>query len=245
MGARQHQRRPGRQPDRVRRDAPQGRRRAVVGEPGRARLRRRGARRRSPRPGRCGCSATPSPTPCTCATTSSPTSGRSRRRARLSNGVLVLRAVPRLHRPAGRRPGQRPAHLPAAAVRAHRAHRVARPVRRARHGSRGARSGRGATSRGCRTGSRAVTSGTCGHPGIPSPRASPVPVLGGPSGIGTQGARIALSLAATAPQRLRSFTHVPFQPAGGLEYPAMDVPFPLTLSPHLEAARERNVQLVR
>ncbi len=74
------------------------------------------------------------------------------------------------------------------------------------------------------------------------PRSSPVPVLGGPSGIGTGGARIALSLAATAPQRLRSFTHVPFQPAGGLEYPAMDVPFPLTLSPHLEAARERNLR---
>ena len=49
-----------------------------------------------------------------------------------------------------------------------------------------------------------------------------LPVLGGPSGIGTQGARIALSLAATAPQRLRSFTHVPFQPVGHLEYPAMD-----------------------
>ena len=75
--------------------------------------------------------------------------------------------------------------------------------------------------------------------------AAAVPVLGGPSGIGTQGARIALSLAATAPQRLRSFTHVPFQPAGGLEYPAMDVPFPLTLSPHLDAAREQNGQLVR
>jgi germacradienol/geosmin synthase len=74
------------------------------------------------------------------------------------------------------------------------------------------------------------------------PRSSPVPVLGGPSGIGTQGARIALSLAATGPQRLRSFTHVPFQPAGGIECPAMDVPFPLTLSPHLEAARERNMR---
>jgi len=71
--------------------------------------------------------------------------------------------------------------------------------------------------------------------------AAAAPVLGGPSGIGTQGARIALSLAATAPQRLRSFTHVPFQPADGLEHPAMDVPFALTLSPHLDAAREQNV----
>jgi germacradienol/geosmin synthase len=72
--------------------------------------------------------------------------------------------------------------------------------------------------------------------------AAAAPVLGGPSGIGTQGARIALSLAATSPQRLRSFTHVPFQPAGGLELPAMDVPFALTLSQHLDAARAQNVR---
>jgi germacradienol/geosmin synthase len=72
--------------------------------------------------------------------------------------------------------------------------------------------------------------------------AAAVPILGGPSGIGTQGARIAASLAATAPQRLRGFTHVPFQYAGGLEYPPMDVPFPLALSPHLDTARERNIR---
>jgi germacradienol/geosmin synthase len=67
------------------------------------------------------------------------------------------------------------------------------------------------------------------------------PALLGASGLGTQTARIASSLAATAPQRLRSFTHVPFQPAGGLERPAMDMPFPLTLSPHLDASREQVV----
>jgi germacradienol/geosmin synthase len=72
--------------------------------------------------------------------------------------------------------------------------------------------------------------------------AAAVPVLRGPSGLGTQGARIVASLAATAPQRLRSFTHVPFQPAGGLGLPAMDVPFPLTLSPHLNASREEIVR---
>jgi germacradienol/geosmin synthase len=72
--------------------------------------------------------------------------------------------------------------------------------------------------------------------------AAAVPVLGGPSGIGTQGARIALSLAATSPQRLRSFTHVPFQPAGGVELPALNVPFALTLSQHLDAARAQNVR---
>ena len=75
------------------------------------------------------------------------------------------------------------------------------------------------------------------------PRASRVvaPVLGGPAGIGTQAARIIASLAATAPQRARGFTHVPFQPVGRLERPALDVPFPLTLSPHLGAAREHIV----
>jgi germacradienol/geosmin synthase len=72
--------------------------------------------------------------------------------------------------------------------------------------------------------------------------AAAIPVLGGPSGIGTQGARIATSLAATAPQRLRSFTHVPFQYAGGLEHPPMNVPFPLTISSHLDGARERNIR---
>jgi len=74
------------------------------------------------------------------------------------------------------------------------------------------------------------------------PRAAGLPpALRGPSGLGTQAARIASSLAATAPRRLRSFAHVPFQPAGGLARPAMDVPFPLTLSPHLAASREQVV----
>ncbi len=78
------------------------------------------------------------------------------------------------------------------------------------------------------------------------PRAAgPVPVgplppaLRGPSGLGTQGARIVSSLVATAPRRLGGFAHVPFQPAGGLKRPAIDMPFPLTLSPHLDASREQ------
>ena len=55
VGAAQHQRDAGRQPDRVHRDAPQGRRRAVVGAPRRARELRRGARSRSPPAARCAC----------------------------------------------------------------------------------------------------------------------------------------------------------------------------------------------
>ena len=62
---------------------------------------------------------------------------------------------------------------------------------------------------------------------------TPGPVPSGPTGLGTQAARILSSLAATAPQRLRGFTHVPFQPVGHRERPAMEMPFPLTLSPHL------------
>lgn len=68
------------------------------------------------------------------------------------------------------------------------------------------------------------------------------PVLGGPTGVGTQGARIARSLVTTAPRRLRGFSHVPFQPAGHIERPALTMPFPLALSPHLDASRENIVR---
>ena len=68
------------------------------------------------------------------------------------------------------------------------------------------------------------------------------PTLGGPTGLGTQGARIVTSIVATAPRRLRSFSHVPFQPVGMLVPPVMNMPFPLTLSPHLGASREYAVR---
>ncbi|HLK01461.1 MAG TPA: germacradienol/geosmin synthase [Streptosporangiaceae bacterium] len=64
----------------------------------------------------------------------------------------------------------------------------------------------------------------------------------GPTGVGTQAARIAYSLAATMPRRLRAHSHQPFQPAA-VERPAIEMPFPLTLSPHLDGARERVVRL--
>ena len=70
----------------------------------------------------------------------------------------------------------------------------------------------------------------------------PAPVLTGPSGLGTQYARIVKSLAATAPTGLRSYTHVPFQPAGHVKRPALDMPFSLTLSPDLAGARENVVR---
>jgi germacradienol/geosmin synthase len=66
-------------------------------------------------------------------------------------------------------------------------------------------------------------------------------VLGGPHGIGTQAARIVSSLLSTAPQRLRSHSHVPFQPVGPTTLPDFYMPFELRLSPHLDAARANNV----
>jgi germacradienol/geosmin synthase len=65
--------------------------------------------------------------------------------------------------------------------------------------------------------------------------------LGGPAGLGTSAARIFSSLAATAPQRMRSFQHKPFEPVGPIDQPEITLPFPLTLSPHLDQARENIV----
>lgn len=67
------------------------------------------------------------------------------------------------------------------------------------------------------------------------------PVLGGPTGLGTSAARIVPSLLASAPQRLRHFSHVPFQPAGHIQRPELHMPFPAKLSPHLNQARENLV----
>ncbi|HWE90003.1 MAG TPA: family 2 encapsulin nanocompartment cargo protein terpene cyclase [Pseudonocardiaceae bacterium] len=71
----------------------------------------------------------------------------------------------------------------------------------------------------------------------------PVPVvLGGPTGLGTSAARIVPSLISTAPQRLRSFTHVPFQKVGPTPLPEMHMPYPLTLSPHHATSREHSIE---
>ncbi|MFD1149589.1 terpene synthase family protein [Saccharothrix hoggarensis] len=68
------------------------------------------------------------------------------------------------------------------------------------------------------------------------------PVLGGPTGLGTSAAR---ALIATAPQRLRSFSHVPFERVPHLDWPDMLMPYPLTLSPHWHDALEHNVEWCR
>ncbi|MDI2029444.1 germacradienol/geosmin synthase [Saccharopolyspora sp. TS4A08] len=70
-------------------------------------------------------------------------------------------------------------------------------------------------------------------------------VLGGPTGLGTAGAYIAKSLASTAPQRFRSFNHVPYQPVGPVRRPQLEVPFELRLCSHLDVAREHAVDWSR
>ncbi|MEU1041231.1 germacradienol/geosmin synthase Cyc2 [Streptomyces sp. NPDC005907] len=58
-------------------------------------------------------------------------------------------------------------------------------------------------------------------------------------GAGTSAADIGALLSAAGAQRLRSFTHVPFQKVGPSRLPDFHMPFPLTLSPHLDGARHR------
>ncbi|HEX6352070.1 terpene synthase family protein [Actinophytocola sp.] len=60
-------------------------------------------------------------------------------------------------------------------------------------------------------------------------------------GLGMSAVRIVQSLVGTAPQRVRSFSHVPFEAVGPITLPEFFVPFELRMSPHLDAARENVV----
>jgi germacradienol/geosmin synthase len=66
-----------------------------------------------------------------------------------------------------------------------------------------------------------------------------------PSGIGTAAARVTpaqlareKAAAALGAGRVKSFTHVPYQPAGPLVMPELYMPFPLHVSPLLDSARQ-------
>lgn len=65
-------------------------------------------------------------------------------------------------------------------------------------------------------------------------------VLGGSTGLGTT-ATIVSSLISTTPQRIRSFSHIPFQVVGPLPKPDFLMPFATQLSAHLGVARENLV----
>ncbi|MGH3734774.1 MAG: terpene synthase family protein, partial [Micromonosporaceae bacterium] len=60
----------------------------------------------------------------------------------------------------------------------------------------------------------------------------------GPTGLGTSAAHMFRSVLATAPQRARAYSHVPFEQVGPLPAPELSMPYPLSLCPHLDAARE-------
>ncbi|MFH9431066.1 germacradienol/geosmin synthase Cyc2 [Streptomyces sp. NPDC017615] len=62
-----------------------------------------------------------------------------------------------------------------------------------------------------------------------------------PSGPGTSAADIRTLLASAGAERMRAYTHVPYQKVGPSLLPDFHMPFPLELSPHLDAARQNLV----
>jgi germacradienol/geosmin synthase len=70
-------------------------------------------------------------------------------------------------------------------------------------------------------------------------------LLGGPTGLGTSAANIKLSSGALGLSRFKSFTHVPYQAVGPVTLPEIYMPFPLRMSPHLDAARKNTIEWAR
>ncbi|MGW7605813.1 germacradienol/geosmin synthase Cyc2 [Streptomyces sp. NPDC054766] len=63
----------------------------------------------------------------------------------------------------------------------------------------------------------------------------------GTGGFGTSAADVGALLSAAGAERLRAYTHVPFQKVGPSVPPDFHMPFEVTLSPHLAGARDRLV----
>ncbi|REE95830.1 terpene synthase family protein [Thermomonospora umbrina] len=73
-----------------------------------------------------------------------------------------------------------------------------------------------------------------------------VPLLGGPTGLGTSAARpVDPSARLGLRVRARQHSHVPHRPVGPLRLPEISMPFPIRTSPHLAAAREHVVEWSR
>ncbi|MFK4108455.1 germacradienol/geosmin synthase Cyc2 [Streptomyces sp. NPDC002176] len=62
-----------------------------------------------------------------------------------------------------------------------------------------------------------------------------------PSGPGTSAADVRALLASAGAERLRAYTHVPYQKVGPSLLPDFHMPFPLALSPHVDASRRNLV----
>jgi germacradienol/geosmin synthase len=68
---------------------------------------------------------------------------------------------------------------------------------------------------------------------------------GGPTGLGTSSAIPMPSPGALGLSRFKSFTYVPYLPVGPLPLPELYMPFPLRISPHLDAARRSTMEYGR
>jgi len=69
------------------------------------------------------------------------------------------------------------------------------------------------------------------------PAPDPVPVLAGPSGIGTGAARLRSLVAAAGLKRFNSFRHMPYQTSGTFEIPHQYMPFQYRVNPRLDESR--------
>lgn len=70
-------------------------------------------------------------------------------------------------------------------------------------------------------------------------------LLAGPRGMGTSAARMRLTPGALGLQRVKSFSHAPYQPVGRLKLPRIYMPYPLRLSSHLSTARRSTIEWAR
>jgi germacradienol/geosmin synthase len=70
-------------------------------------------------------------------------------------------------------------------------------------------------------------------------------ILGGPTGLGTAAASLRPSGGALGLSRFKSFTYVPYEPVGPLALPEIYMPFPVRLSPHLDATRRNSMEWAR
>ncbi|MCK9901641.1 germacradienol/geosmin synthase [Frankia sp. Cpl3] len=90
--------------------------------------------------------------------------------------------------------------------------------------------------------SRYMNEGAAGTVALPA-GAGVLPA--GPAGLGTSAARVLESIVVTAPQRLRAFSHVPFEVIGKVRAPDPYMPFSAGENRHLAGARRETVRWSR
>ncbi len=73
----------------------------------------------------------------------------------------------------------------------------------------------------------------------------PLDALLGPTGLGATGARLKLTSGTLGLQRIRSYTHVPYERVGPVTLPKFYMPYTAVVSPHLDIARIHSKQWAR